>query len=115
MSEETSKKPPYVSYATFQKFIDSLKELVPARIDNTTPFMVGQSGSARSNLMAALRFFGLVDGKVPTDSLKTLARAADDEKKKLWHDIFVAAYAPVTGGLDLTTATAGMIKEKFRE
>jgi hypothetical protein len=115
MSEETKIKPPYVAYATFKNFLASVKDLVPARIDPTHPFMVGQSGSAQSFLMSALRFFGLVDGKVPTERLKKLAQSEGDERKELWKTMFTEAYKPVIGDLDLTTATAGMIHDKFRE
>jgi hypothetical protein len=115
MNEETKIKPPYVSYATFKNFLASVKDLIPARIDSTHPFMVGQSGSAQSFLMSALRFFGLVDGKVPTERLKKFAQSEGEERKELWKTMFSEAYRPVLGDLDLTTATAGMIHDKFRE
>jgi hypothetical protein len=92
-----------------------MRELVPARIDSTNPFMVGQSGSNQAFLMAALRFFGLVEEKKPTDKLRSLVKAEGDERKSIWRSIFEAAYAPIIGDLDLTTATAGMLHEKFRE
>lgn len=115
MNEESKIKPPYVSYGTFKNFLGSIKELIPARIDPTHPFMVGQSGSAQSFLMSALRFFGLVDGKTPTPCLKQLAQSSDEDRKGIWKAIFTEAYAPIIGDVDLTTATAGMLHEKFRE
>ena len=115
MNEESKIKPPYVSYGTFKNFLASIKDLVPARIDPTHPFMVGQSGSAQSFLMSALRFFGFVDGKEPTERLKKFAKTEGEERKTLWKEIFTEAYQPIIGNLDLTTATAGMIHDKFRE
>lgn len=114
MNDEQKIKPPYVSYGTFKNFLGSIKELVPARIDPTHPFMVGQSGSAQSFLMSALRFFDLVDGKAPAPALKKLAQSEGDERKELWKTMFTKAYTPIIGDLDLTTATAGMLHDKFR-
>jgi hypothetical protein len=115
MSEELKSKPPYVAYVTFKNFLASMKTLVPARIDPTHPFMQGQSGSTQSYLMSALKFFGLVDGKAPTERLKKLAQSDGDERKSFWKSMFLEAYNPVVGDLDLTTATAGMIHEKLRD
>jgi len=115
MSDEPNIKPPYVGYTTFKNFIGSVKELIPARIDPTHPFMQGQSGSAQSFLMVALRFFGLIDGKIPTPELKRLAQSEGDQRKEIWKAMFVKAYAPIIEGIDLTNATAGMLHEKFRE
>ncbi len=115
MSEDSKIKPPYVSYATFKNFLASVKDLVPARIDPTHPFMVGQSGSAQSFLMSALRFFSLIEGKTPTPDLKRLAQSEGEDRKKIWREIFEKAFHPIMRDLDLTTATAGMLHEKFRE
>ena len=114
MNDETKIKPPYVAYATFKNFIASMKDLVPARIDTTHPFMVGQSGSNQSYLISALRFFDLVNDRTPNPMLKKLAQSEGDARKNLWKELFERAYKPVLGDLDLTTSTAGMLHEKFR-
>lgn len=115
MNDEPKLKPPYVAYATFKNFISSMEELVPARIDATHPFMVGQSGSTQSYLMSALRFFELVDDRTPTPALQTFVKSKDEERKEMWRKMFTKAYSPIMSDLDLTTATAGMLHEKFRE
>jgi hypothetical protein len=114
MSVDQKIKPPYVSYTTFKNFLDSLKQLIPARIDGTHPFMVGQSGSTQSFLMVTLKFFGLVDGKAPTEALKTLVQSDGESRREIWKAMFVKAYEPILTGLDLETASVGMIHDKFK-
>jgi len=118
MNTESATKvpPPYVAYATFKNLLGSLKEgVVPARIDKTLPFMMGQSGSNQSYLFSALRFFNLIDeNKKPTPAFKPLVLGENDERKALWRRLFDVAYHPILDGLDLDTATVGMLHEKFQ-
>ena len=66
--------PPYVSYRTFQNFIDGLQqEGIPARIDRSY-WSDRLSGSTGIQLMSALRFLGLIDADgTPTNRLRLLA------------------------------------------
>jgi hypothetical protein len=86
--------------------------IIPARIDKTV--LAGQSGGMQSYLWGALRFFDLIDeSKVPTEELKSLARAEGEDRKKIWRRIFDRAYQPIIGDLDLATATLGMLHDRF--
>ncbi|MEY2509168.1 MAG: hypothetical protein QOH01_3497 [Verrucomicrobiota bacterium] len=114
MNEEPQNKPPYVAYTTFKNFLASLNKngIIPSRIDKT--LMPGHSGSTQSYLMAALRFFKLIDQTgAPTDDLQDLVRAEGEARKPIWCRIVESAYDPVIGNLDLSRATLGMLNEKF--
>jgi len=114
MNEETDKKqPPYLSYTTLKNFLASLKNgVIPARIDKS--LMAGQSGATQSYLMSALRFFDLLEGNdAPTGELKALITRDGEERKKVWRPIFERGYKPILGELDLSTATVGMLNERF--
>ncbi len=106
-------KPPYLPFTTFKNVVSSLNKngIIPARIDKTV--LAGQSGGTQSYLWSAFRFFGLIDdAKEPTDDMKRLVPAEGEQRKTLWK-MFDRAYAPIIGDLDLTTATLGMLHEKF--
>lgn len=109
----TTPKAPYMPYTTFKRFLGSLKAgAIPSRIDKT--LMPGQSGSMQSWMMAALRFFDLIDDLGhPKEELDPLVSGNDDERKKIWHDVFTQAYDPIITGLDLQRATPGQLNERF--
>src|ERR1051326_5692776 len=116
MNDEIKNKPPYLAYTTFKNFIASLNKngIIPSRIDKT--LMPGQSGATQSYLMGALRFFGLIDMLgAPEADLQTLAKGDENERKKVWKEIYERAYSPIIGDLDLARATLGMLNEKFAE
>jgi hypothetical protein len=116
MNTESTNKPPYLPYTTFKNILASLNKngIIPARIDKTV--LSGQAGGTQSYLWAAFRFFGLMDeGKAPTEDLKSLVRAEGESRKEIWKEIFDRAYGPIIGDLDLTTATLGMLHEKFND
>jgi len=64
--------PPYVSYRTFHNFIERLQQRMPSRIDRSYWGDI-LSGSTGTQLMAALKFLGLIDtnGK-PAERLSAL-------------------------------------------
>ena len=70
-----SQSPPYVSFNTFKTLLDWLKvEGVPLRLDRS--FWHDKfSGSTGSQLMASLRFLGLLDGNNPLPELENLIQA----------------------------------------
>lgn len=87
--------PIYVSYLTFINLLDWLREMktVPSQFDRSfwgTKF----SGSGGGQLMAGLRFLGLLDGDRPMDDLETLAFASDVERK----DLLIQLLKDVYGG-----------------
>ena len=108
--------PPYVSWPTLLTFIEHIKETAtPARIDNSV--MQRFSGAARSQLMVALKFLGLIgpDGTT-TGRLKELISAYQtDEWKSVLSEIVTAAYDPIIGGIDIQSATSTQLFGQFRE
>ena len=114
MNDDIKNKPPYLPYTTFRNVVGNLNKngVLPARIDKTV--LAGQSGSMQSWIWASLRFLGLIDeSKAPTDDLKRLVRAEGEERKGIWREIFDRSYAPLLGGLELPTATVGMLHDQF--
>jgi len=85
MAEQAAKPTPiYVSYLTFTNLLDWLRDLgtLPSQFDRS--FWGHKfSGSGGGQLMAGLRFLGLLDGDTPQDRLETLALASDAERKEL--------------------------------
>lgn len=104
--------PPYVAFRAFVNFLDWLGEVgVPTRIDRS---FWGQkvSGATGGQLLAALRFFGLIDkGGVPDPALETMAN--DVEQRKVMLTALMARYDAALDGLDLERATAGELDERF--
>jgi len=116
MVNDKSRKrlPPYVSYRTFLNFIDGLQQQVPARIDRS---YWGEmlSGSTGTQLMAALRFLGLIDasGK-PTGRLKPLVSAKGEQRRELLREITSEAFGFVLqSSLDPQNATYAQLGEVF--
>jgi hypothetical protein len=106
--------PPYVSYRTFCNFVDGLQQRVPSRIDRSYWGNI-LSGSTGTQLMAALRFLGLIDanGK-PTERLKPLASAKGEPKAQLLREIASEAFSFVLdSSLDLESATYAQLEEVF--
>ena len=116
MVNDKSRKrlPPYVSYRTFLNFIDGLQQRVPARIDRS---YWGEmlSGSTGTQLMAALRFLGLIDASSkPTGRLKPLVSAKGDQRRELLKEITSEAFGFVLqGSLDHQNATYAQLEEAF--
>ena len=105
--------PPYVAFRTFQNFLDWLGEVgVPSRIDRS---FWGQklSGGYGAQLMAAFRFFDLIDENgVPDPILEQIAK--DKEQRKQWlASIITKQYNNALNGLDLGRATIGELSERF--
>lgn len=95
MAEPTVTKatPIYVSYLTFINLLDWLREIktVPSQFDRS--FWGHKfSGSGGGQLMAGLRFLGLLDGDRPKDELETLAFASDAERKDLLTQLLKDVY-----------------------
>jgi len=84
--------PPYISYRTFQNFIDRLQQGIPSRIDRS--FWGDKlSGSTGTQLMTALRFLGLIDTSgVPTSRFKQLVTSKGIQKKDILKQITTDSY-----------------------
>jgi hypothetical protein len=106
--------PPYVSYRTFHNFIEQLQQRMPSRIDRSYWGDI-LSGSTGIQLMAALRFLGLIDanGK-PAERLKPLVSARGEPRTQFLRDITYDAFGFVLkSSLDLESATYSQLEEVF--
>ena len=116
MTNEKGRKhlPPYVSYRTFHNFIDRLQQRLPSRIDRSYWGDI-LSGSTGTQLMAALRFLGLIDanGK-PTEPLKPLVMARGEPRAQLLRGVTTQAYSFVLkSSIDIESATYAQLEEVF--
>jgi hypothetical protein len=106
--------PPYLSFKTFKNFIDSLKVGIPTRIDRTV--LSSMSGAVRSQLMAALRYLGLVSPHgVTTEKLATLVNSEGAEFSLALRAILKEGYPFLFQDFDLMRATTGQMEEAFRK
>jgi hypothetical protein len=107
--------PPYTSYRTFKTFIQDLhKHGIPSRIDRSV--LTRFSGVVGTQLMHALRFFGLIeDHGHPTHRLKELVNAhSTGHWPEKFLELLREVYAPMFA-IDLETATPSHFNEAFRK
>jgi hypothetical protein len=111
--------PPYVSFKTFLNFLEWLNEdgvVLPSRLDRS---FWGErlSGANGSQLMAGLRFLGLVDrGNRPQHELEEMAQDQTTEREKrkaIIRKRLVECYSKALQGLDLQRVTPEQLKEHF--
>jgi len=114
IKDEKQVVPPYVSFRTILTVLDKLKvDTIPQRLDRSYwgSFLSGGTGL---QVVAALRFLGLVDDDDrPTARLDELVNL--DDRSQLVAAILRARYEPVFRDIDLTRATMGLIDGVFRE
>jgi hypothetical protein len=106
--------PPYVSYRTFRNFFDRLQQRLPSRIDRSYWGDI-LSGSSGTQLMAAMRFLGLIDanGK-PLERLKSLVAAPAEQRVELMRKMAADAFDFVfKSHLDIESATYAQLQEVF--
>lgn len=119
MSETTPKSltPVYVSWGAFVAFVNKLREAgLPQRIDRS--LMGNSSGSLISSLMAAIKSLGLVDDALrPTETMKSLVSATDEQRKPHYEMLFRRTYTFVSDDPEfhLESATTAQLSQKFRE
>jgi hypothetical protein len=114
--ENTRLAPPYISWQTFEAFLDRIKGTVtPTRIDSSV--LKHLSGTAQSQLQSGLKFLNLVQAdSTTTPAFKELVAAYKSPKwKEQLGRVLQDAYSPLIGPLDIKTATPGQLKERFRE
>jgi hypothetical protein len=97
-------QPMYASYLTFTTLLDWLRETkhIPSQFDRSwwgSKF----SGSGGAQLMAGLRFLGLLNKDEPQERLEKLAFASNEERPALLAEILRDAY-----GADLLTGLSRM-------
>ena len=116
MATETKKveAPPYIAFSTFFSFINGLaKTGIPSRIDKS--LLRNMSGGNQSALLAALKWFSLIDdvgahGK-PLEALV----AAGDGAGAVLREMLPAAYKFMAdGSIQLERATGSQVEEKFK-
>lgn len=107
-------QPIYVSYLTFTTLLDWLRETrtVPSQFDRSY-WGHKFSGSTGAQLMAGLRFLGLLHDSVPDPKLERLAFASNEERRELLIDLLREAYGTelVDG---LAKMTPNMLNERLR-
>ena len=108
-----SLSPPYVSFNTFKTLLDWLKvEGVPLRLDRS--FWHDKfSGSTGSQLMASLRFLGLLDGNNPLPELENLIQAESDKKSLVLKALIQNSYTFIHFE-ELHRATPSMLLSWFK-
>src|SRR5438552_4156298 len=105
--------PPYIAHKTFTNFINGLAQGMPSRIDKSV--MSTLAGSTQGQLLATLRYFGLIrpDG-TPEKLLTELVNSEGEDRKKMIGDIVKRSYDFVfSSGLNLQSATTGQVEELF--
>jgi hypothetical protein len=106
--------PPYLSFKTFKGFVDGLKVGIPTRIDRTV--LSSMSGASQSQLMAALRYLGLVSDKaLTTEKLSSLVNSEGVEYQRILSAILKEGYPFLFHDFDLLRATTGQIEDAFRK
>jgi hypothetical protein len=105
MSGRKAAKPPYGAYKAFWSFILALSEHpLPQYIEDSA--MGNRSGTSKSELYAALRFFELIDSeRCPTAKLRSLCENPTTDKMR---DLIQLHYRPVLD-LRLETATPSQV------
>ena len=105
--------PPYVSFNTFRTLLDWLRsEGVPLRFDRSF-WQAKFSGSTGTQLVATLRFLGLLQGDRPLPDLESLVDAATDERRFILKELLKDSYATVPFD-ELDRATPAMVRRWFR-
>jgi hypothetical protein len=107
--------PPYVSYRTFQNFIEGLQqEGIPARIDRSY-WSDRLSGSTGIQLMSALRFLRLIDADgTPTNQLRLLASTRGIPRAEILKEVTTEAFSfLLQGSFDLQSSTYAQLQEAF--
>jgi len=108
-------RPPYVTYATWVRVVEDVKERKPTQLDGSYFHELGLSDSTGVTVRAALWFLGLVEGdNMPTENLLELAEAEGDDRKRLIRQIVEEAYEPIVGQVDLEHATMGHLVDSFK-
>ena len=113
------KTPPYASVKTFTNAINEIRDVlghVPERIDRSS--FPKLSGAAANEVIAALRFFGLVQGEkaIPTPLFEEYVMASDADRKPVLGRIVREAYSFVLSeaSFNIERATSSQVQEVFR-
>lgn len=103
----------YVAWTTFKNALDQLAQGIPNRIDRSV--FPGLSGGVQAQLLAGMRFLGLIDadGK-PQPVLKRLAVTDEAARKHELQALLEERYSQLFA-LDLTKTTPSELGEQMTE
>src|SRR5512136_736421 len=108
-------RPPYVTYATWVRVLEDVRERKPTQLDGSYFRELELSDSTGVTVKQALWFLGLVEGEnMPTQELLELVAAEGDDRKRLIRQILDQAYGPIVGEVDLEHATMGHVLDAFK-
>ena len=110
---DETKTAAYVSFGTVRNALEGFAQAVPTRVDRTV--FPGLSGGTQTQLLAALKFLGLItsEGK-PTPALHGVAVPDEGARKKKLEAIIREKYADLFA-LDLMKTTPALLEEKMHE
>lgn len=112
-------KPPYTSYKSFETLIGELRshEVLPDVIDRSLGLLRKRSGSEQAALIAALKWFKLIDNDgARTEQLDSYLAADEATAKAMLKMMIEQSYSAVTDGtFNLRSATTQQMTDKFRE
>ena len=114
------KPPPYVSYKSWETFLDRIRSDVmplPQRLDKSVWGRMNFSGSTESALKGALVFLNLATptSYEPTDEFINLMDAENDqERRRFMSRIVLRAYSDLIDGIELSRSTRGDVLETFK-
>lgn len=112
---ERSPLPPYIPFKTIDGFIKKLNETaIPERVDLS--LLRTYSGSTARQIIAALKYLGLIDeNQQTTDNLRRLVKAyGTDGWQATLGEIMSQGFDGVVSGLNLDTATPSQLSERFK-
>lgn len=105
--------PPYIPFLTFNNMITWLEsEGVPVKFDRSF-WGKKYGGSLGLQLIAGLRFLGLLKDDYTQPLLKEIVDARGDERKKLLTSMIEKSYSASVDFSQLSGATPSMLKEWF--
>lgn len=102
---------PYAPFKTFLAAIEGFERALPNQIDRSV--WPSYSGAIQGQLLAAFRFFSLLDdGNCPTAELRELS-AKRETRRAVLARLIESCYAPLVA-LDLTHASPRRLEEEIR-
>lgn len=108
--------PPYLTYSTWLKLLESLGKYLPPQFDKSYWDGLKFSGSTRATAKGTLIFLRLIDSNSkPTDKLQRLIDSKENERRAELKTMIEEAYKLIIGDLNLERATAGQLEQCFRD
>lgn len=106
---------PYAPTANVLRAIDHYREKAPAAISKELLMRLGYPDSYANRTLRALRMLDLISEEgTPTDALKELQRASDEEFVARLQQVVRTGYAEVFEAVDPATASVSQIETAFR-